>query len=119
MEKLRNYQSGTQSKMYGEYCYASDVEREALTVKLFSTNEIWCNLNDGRFVRRSDLARKAVIKNSANLYEQIKNVEAAGFIIARRIHPNAPLKYLLDPIPIRKKGRYRPKKLEHAVYKKG
>lgn len=115
--KQQKAQPRKKANLYGEYCNVTDVEREALTIKLFATREIWCNLNDGRFIRQFDVEKNPTIKSISVLYPRIRNVESGGCIIAKRERPEGALKFLKDPIPIQKKKRFRARKLEQAVYK--
>lgn len=96
---MNELKKGSYEKFVG-ICSASDVEREANTIMTFR-NEIWSNLNDGRFIlQRSLHTSKPKIACLSKLYGSIRTVNSNQQLIGKRSQPGQQLKRLKYPSTI-------------------
>ncbi|WPH48358.1 hypothetical protein SHT67_14360 (plasmid) [Enterococcus faecalis] len=78
--------------------YPTNAIGKAHTVKTFD-NEVFINCWNGDFISRNDPNTRI---SAWLLYHHAKNVEREGFIIASRGKDTQPLRYLANPIPLKR-----------------
>ena len=79
--------------------YPSNALTKAHTVKTFD-NEVFINCWNGDFVSRIR-PNKRIASNQ--LYNNAKNVERDGFVIASRVKETQQLRYLAKPVQLKRK----------------
>lgn len=83
--------------MTSTFCSVLDLQREAITIKLYD-NSVWANLGDGRFIDR----RTMKIRPVSFLYRSVRTVVGTDErVIAKRKKKHGGLMFLERPYKLK------------------